>query len=337
MNQPKVSVIVPIYKVEKYIERCVRSLFEQTLDDIEYLFIDDCTPDDSVAILLRVLEEYPHRKTQVRIRRMNENSGQAAVRKWGLLNGTGEYVIHCDSDDYIERDMYERMYTCAKETDSDIVRCNFDRIDGQSSTMCIEIPEQDYSDNMKLVSHLLLGRDLSSTCDKLVRRSMISENMVFPKNNVIEDYVFSIQFLLLSRKTSYIKDCLYHYCQNPDSIIHKDGESAFLDKHNDLVENLRLAVGILESNRLTDRFSDEIIAAKYMAKLWFAPLVMKKKYFLMWRDTFPEIDSKVLACRCLSLKEKLKHLGVMTRTYPLLIKFVIAYYKFRNLKILSTY
>ena len=82
-NMPKVSVIIPVYGVEKYIERCARSLFEQTLDDIEYLFIDDCTPDKSVDILKHVLEEYPQRKSQVVIHRMEKNSGQAAVRKWG--------------------------------------------------------------------------------------------------------------------------------------------------------------------------------------------------------------------------------------------------------------
>ena len=82
-TMPKVSVIVPVYGVEKYMERCARSLFEQTLDDIEYLFIDDCTPDRSIEILQQVLEEYPHRKPQVTIHRMEQNSGQAAVRKWG--------------------------------------------------------------------------------------------------------------------------------------------------------------------------------------------------------------------------------------------------------------
>ena len=108
MNMPKVSIIIPVYGVEKYIERCARSLFEQTLDDIEYLFIDDCTPDKSVEILKRVLEEYPHRKSQVVIHRMEQNSGQAKVREWGMQNATGEYVIHCDSDDWVDIHMYER-------------------------------------------------------------------------------------------------------------------------------------------------------------------------------------------------------------------------------------
>ena len=74
---PAVSVIVPVYKVEPYIARCARSLFGQTLKDIEYIFIDDCTPDRSIEVLREVLEEYPERKEQVRIFRMPENGGQA--------------------------------------------------------------------------------------------------------------------------------------------------------------------------------------------------------------------------------------------------------------------
>lgn len=122
---PKVSIIIPVYGVEKYIERCARSLFEQTLDDIEYLFIDDCTPDKSVEILKRVLEEYPHRKSQVVIHRMEQNSGQAKVREWGMRNARGEYVIHCDSDDWLDVHMYEEMYNKAIEEDADVVVCDY--------------------------------------------------------------------------------------------------------------------------------------------------------------------------------------------------------------------
>ena len=99
---PKVSVIIPVYGVEKYIEKCARSLFEQTLDDIEYLFVDDCTPDKSVDILKHILEEYPHRKSQVVIHRMEQNSGQAVVREWGVKNAKGDFIIHCDSDDWVD-------------------------------------------------------------------------------------------------------------------------------------------------------------------------------------------------------------------------------------------
>ena len=96
---PAVSVIIPVCKVEPYMARCARSLFGQTLDDIEFLFIDDCSPDRSIDVMREVLAEFPARKDQVTVFRMPRNSGQAAVRMQGIALARGEYVIHCDSDD----------------------------------------------------------------------------------------------------------------------------------------------------------------------------------------------------------------------------------------------
>ena len=87
---PKVSVIVPVYKVEKYIEKCVRSLFGQTLDDIEYIFVNDCTPDASMEVLQNVLEEYPARKSQVKIFNHTINTGQSGARRDGMRMATGK-------------------------------------------------------------------------------------------------------------------------------------------------------------------------------------------------------------------------------------------------------
>ena len=123
----KVSVIIPVYGVEKYIERCAKSLFEQTLHDIEYLFIDDCSPDNSIKILESLLDSYPSRKANTRILKMSTNSGQAAVRMRGMKEATGEYLIHCDSDDWVDHQMYEKMYNYAKSNDYDMVWCDYYR------------------------------------------------------------------------------------------------------------------------------------------------------------------------------------------------------------------
>ena len=124
---PAISVIIPVYNVEQYIERCVRSLFSQTLEDIEFIFIDDCSPDDSVAVAREVLDnEFPARKPQARFFRMPVNSGQAAVRMKGLGLATGEYVIHCDADDeLLSPDAYGLMYGKAVAGNLDIVSCNY--------------------------------------------------------------------------------------------------------------------------------------------------------------------------------------------------------------------
>ena len=134
MNKPEVSVIIPVYKVEDYIGRCCRGLFSQTLESIEYIFIDDCSPDRSVSVIEDALSDFPSRKPQVRLLRTERNSGQAAVRALGIREATGEYVIHCDSDDWPEPSMYGKLYSKAKEEDADIVICDMFRSDGTADT-----------------------------------------------------------------------------------------------------------------------------------------------------------------------------------------------------------
>ena len=108
-RRAKVSVVIPVYGVEKYIERCVRTLFGQTLDDMEFIFVNDCTPDCSIDLLCSVLEEFPQRKEQVRIINQPHNMGAAKAREVGIKAATGEYIIHCDSDDWVDCDMYRQM------------------------------------------------------------------------------------------------------------------------------------------------------------------------------------------------------------------------------------
>lgn len=122
---PKVSICIPVYNVEKYIGRCARSLFDQTLDDIEYIFVNDCSPDRSMSVLERVIKEYPKRKPQIQIINHNTNQGSAAARNSCLSVATGEYIGWCDSDDWVEPQMYEKMYEKGVAEKADIVYCGF--------------------------------------------------------------------------------------------------------------------------------------------------------------------------------------------------------------------
>lgn len=108
----KISILVPIYGVEKYIEECAISLFEQNYDDIEYVFVDDCSEDKSIDLLKRVITRYPHRKNQCRIVKHEHNRGLAAARNTGVENATGDYLMHVDSDDRIPSNC---IYTLTKD------------------------------------------------------------------------------------------------------------------------------------------------------------------------------------------------------------------------------
>ena len=127
----KVSLLVPVYGVEKYIRQCSQTLFGQTYDDIEYVFVDDCSPDNSVAVIRQVLAKYPHREQQVRIIRHDRkirhdrNRGLGAARKTALEAATGDFVLNVDSDDYLALDAVGKLVSCQQLTDADIVSGNY--------------------------------------------------------------------------------------------------------------------------------------------------------------------------------------------------------------------
>lgn len=125
VNRPLVTVIVPIYKVEKYIGYCAESLFAQTYSEIEYIFVNDCTPDKSVDIVRAVLEKYPERKAQVRFINNAVNQGLAYCRNVGVSHARGEYLMHVDSDDYVAKDAVENLLETALRENADIVVSNF--------------------------------------------------------------------------------------------------------------------------------------------------------------------------------------------------------------------
>lgn len=214
---PKVSVIVPIYNVEKYIERCAVSLFEQTLDDIEYIFVDDCTPDNSISILESVLKEFPNRIHQVKIIPHKKNQGQAGARTTGMKAMTGEYMIHCDPDDWVEPDMYELMYNQAIKTNADIITCAYILEDDSKQIINVE------PDNTTQES--LLNITFSSRLfDKLIRSSIINDYQIYPYNGINsgEDLNIIIRSYFYAKYIYNICNPLYHYNNlNPNAITKK--------------------------------------------------------------------------------------------------------------------
>ena len=117
----KVSILVPIYNVSTYIEKCANSLFSQTFTDIEYIFVNDATPDDSIEKLQKVIEKYPNRKENITIIQHAENRGLAVARNTAKYAANGDYVLVVDSDDYIEEQMVEILYKKAITDNADIV------------------------------------------------------------------------------------------------------------------------------------------------------------------------------------------------------------------------
>ena len=299
---PKVSVIIPVYAVEKYIERCARSLFEQTLDDIEYLFIDDCTPDRSIEILKHVLEEYPQRKSQVVLHRMEQNSGQAAVRKWGMQNATGEYIIHCDSDDWMDKTMLEKMYKSATDNNSDVVICGYSIVDTRQK-------KRDYSP-VRVTNKELLIADLLKSADwcvwnKLVRRKIYDTNeFVYPINNMGEDMVITIQCLYHAEVISYVNDPLYFYFQNDSSITHQISRDKILQSFSQCSNNLHLLDSFVTRTGRDNILLKSLDALKFVKKNMLL-LCEDGSLLGLWKRTEPCGFWTVLFNKYIPIKEKI--------------------------------
>lgn len=296
---PAVSLIVPVYKVEAYIGRCARSLFGQTMKDLEYIFIDDCSPDRSIDILQEVLEGFPERKAQVKIHRMPRNGGQAAVRVTGIALATGDYIAHCDSDDSFAPDACEKMYRKAVEEQADIVVCDFlmgnDDIGWkrkiQGSAPGKEVPD------------LLSGRVMGNLGSRLIRADLL-KSAPTPAANFCEDLVLVVSASLRAAKISYLPQTLYRYFYREDSISHFPGKAALLARIDDLLANAGLVLDALHTDGRFSETSAEIVYFKYRCRRDLQPLIHQADIFKRWKSVFPEVNGIFLFTAGIPLKEK---------------------------------
>ena len=208
-NTPLVSVIVPMYGVENYISRCAESLFAQTYPRIEFIFVDDGCKDRTVEILRGILErQEPALQARVQII-SKENGGLPHARKTGLDAAKGVYVLHVDSDDWLEPTAVENLVEKAVETDADIVvydfwkeYSNYNKLDSEKDSSCAD-PDLF---RRRLYTYDAYGYVWSKFC----RRSLY-DGVFVPKYAMHEDIVFSSQILFKARKVVHLKKGLYHY------------------------------------------------------------------------------------------------------------------------------
>jgi len=317
---PKISIIIPVYGVEQYIERCAVSLFEQTIEDVEFIFIDDCTPDKSIEILKGVIKKYRKRlfdeNKLVRIEKMSMNSGQASVRRYGIQLAKGEYIIHCDSDDWVEKEAYFKMWEKAIIEELDIVVCNYVRTNGiQIWPSKISIDKLGSLDNKRALSFLLQSKIPTSVWSKLVKADLYKDTRLqYPEHNMWEDYLLSTQIIFFSKRIGFLEKPYYHYFVNPNSICNVNLEK----RHKQLVANCNAIIDFLNSNDLKDTFREEIICLKVLARTELDPYLLKRKYYCLWKNTYPEIDKVVMSNQLLSFKEKFKFITKKLRIYPIL-------------------
>lgn len=230
MDEIKISVCIPVFKVEKYIERCARSLFEQTIDDgIEFIFVDDCSPDGSIEVLKRVLAEYPRRKAQVRIIRHERNRGLIAARHTAIGAANGEYIIHCDSDDAVDVSLYAAMLSLAVSKQLDVVVAPIKMVWPSGRQV---VYESDADSVEAYFRNEYAHNGFNAMYNKLIRRSVYERTVIDIGNCRFlgEDLLQMTQLLLSCASIGFVHGTYYAYYRSEDSgtIRNEDSKNAVL-------------------------------------------------------------------------------------------------------------
>lgn len=213
----KVSVIIPIYKVEKYLKKTIDSVLRQTLKDIELILVNDGSPDGSG----KIAEKYKFRDSRVKVIH-KENGGISSARNAGLKLATCDYVLFIDSDDWIENEMIYEMYLKAIKYDADLVVCNYSKIYQnyiERDILSIRDEVIDISE-FKLEQYLINYSTGDIVWNKLYKRSIIEANHVAFQENIAEDTLFNLFYVLHTKKVCTISKSFYNYLQRVDSIMH---------------------------------------------------------------------------------------------------------------------
>lgn len=204
---PKVSVIIPVYNVENYIERCLDSALNQTLQDIEIIVVNDGSTDSSKEKIESYMQKYEGKIKYLE----KENGGLSSARNFGMPHATGEYIAFLDSDDYIELNAYEEMYNLAKNEDADMVECDF----------IWEYPNKQKQDVGEIYSNKkeMLEKARVVAWNKLIKSQIIEEHKIeFPTGLRYEDVEFFYKLVPYLNKVSFVKKCFIHYTQREDSL-----------------------------------------------------------------------------------------------------------------------
>lgn len=284
---PAVSVIVPVYNVEPYIEKCARSLFEQTLENLEIIFVDDCSPDNSIDIVNRILEEYPERKNSTRFLKMAQNSGQASVRKRGMEEAKGTYVIHCDADDWVDPELYQTLCEVAKKEEADIVVCD-EVMEYKDKT--VSNPTVQLSPSGRAIMKDWYRSTIGLFChNKLVRRSLYINNEIFPWEglNMWEDNGLFARLFCYANKVAQIQGGpVYHYNRTNINAMTSGYGDMQVEQMIGIASNL---TDFFQSQPDASDFQKTVYAFQYLAKLNLIADSFKR--YQRYKKIFPASNS----------------------------------------------
>ena len=239
---PKISVIVPVYNVENYIEKCLKSLVNQTMQDIEIIIVNDGSKDNSKNIVKSFEEKYPEKIVYLE----KENGGLSDARNYAMPYAKGGYIAFLDSDDYVENDMYEKMYEIAQKENSDLVECDF----------YWEYPNKIKEDIGQIYygKKEMLEKVRVVAWNKLIKRDILEKTKIqFPKGYRYEDVEFTYKLIPHLEKVSFLKKPCIHYIQRENSISNSQNE-----RTKEIFDVLDNVIKYYKENGYYDEYKEEL-------------------------------------------------------------------------------
>ena len=253
----------------------------QDFESIEYIFINDATPDDSFKILKKLVDQC-NRKGDIKLLENEYNLGVAKTRKKGMLEASGEYVIQIDSDDWIESNMISTLYNKAKQDNADIAVCDYyiSFITGKETYR-----KEEYKPNIDFnIKNIMLGKVHPAFWNTLIKRSLYVEKNIFPegKINMGDDYEMMLKLFLSTEKVSYIPKAFLYYTQYNENSITKTMNKEYI---NDTINCIEVFEEILKPTK--NRYMEEF---RTMLVFWKKMFVLDKQYTKYFYTIHPEVN-----------------------------------------------
>ena len=239
----KVSIIVPVYNVELYVEKCLESLVNQTLNDIEIIVVNDGSKDNSKQIIQDFIKKYQNKNI---VYLEKENGGLSDARNYGIPYAKGEYIAFLDSDDYVEKDTYEQMYDIAKEEEADMVECDFYWEYPNKTRQ--DIGEKYYTKKQMIEKVRVVA------WNKLIKRDILEKTkIIFPKGYRYEDVEFTYKLIPHLNKVSFLKKPCIHYIQRKNSISNSQNE-----RTKEIFDVLENVIKYYKENNYYEEYEQEL-------------------------------------------------------------------------------
>lgn len=284
-----ISVGIPVFNVEKYIERCLSSLFSQSIaNKIEFIIVNDCSADNSMKIIENICDKY--KELDINIISHEKNMGIAATRNTLLRNFHSDFFIMVDADDFVKPDFVEKMYKTALKDSSDIVICSSYRTDSENQlnkiddSKCINRPVKIFRDNKDGIRYLLSENKNSAMWCKLVKKSIFDKNnLSFEENiDIGEDTLITAKLFYYTENISFIDEPLYYHFINPSSLTN----SSYDRKGTELLKCCQKIEEFLNQLPEKNDFYNDILFLKLRIKRQLLEKTSNKnKYYQLYPET----------------------------------------------------